>query len=185
MTILPYLHFVAEHLETDHSLLDKSFIGGKYFLELLNFDVARIVLEIWNPLPNYSTELQLNFLKCDSVLFSLLLAEASFPWYSAGLFSSRPPNTREKRPLLTGNVVFLLFYIPVSQDSFYFRSLHREYKTKTLNSYHRISRSKINYCNVFVVRFYTLQLITCTEHKMFVSQALPKSIIWVDADHTD
>ena len=74
-----------------------------------------------------------------------------FPSASIGLFSlvfsrsfsSRPPNTREKRPLLTGNVLFLLFYIPVSKGSFYFRSLHREYKTKTSNSNHRISRSKM------------------------------------------
>ena len=154
-------------------------------MESLNFDVARIVLEIWNALPNYSTELKLNFLKCDSVLFSFLLASASFPWYSAGLFSSRPPNTREKRPLLTGNVLFLLFYIPVSKGSFYFRSLHQKYKTKTSNSNHRISRSKMNCCKVFVLHFYTLRLITCTEHKMFVSQAPAKSIIWVDADHTD
>ena len=105
------------------------------------------MLEIWNALPNYSTELKLNFLKCDSVLFSLL-AENSFPWYSAGIFSCRPPNTREKKPLLTRNVLFLLFYIPVSKDSFYFISLHREYKTKTSNSNHGISRSKMNGCTL-------------------------------------
>lgn len=87
-------------------------------MESLNFDVARIVLEIWNALPNYSTELKLNFLKCDSVLFSLLLASPSFPWYSADLFSSRPPNTREKRPLLTGNVLFLLFIFQCQKARF-------------------------------------------------------------------
>ena len=65
-----------------------------------------------------------------------------------GCLSPRPPNTREKRRLLTGDVLFFFFYIPVSKDSFYFRSLHREYKTKTWNSNHGISRSKMNGCTL-------------------------------------
>lgn len=109
-----------------------------------------------------------------------------FPGIQRVLFPpARQIPGKRARPLLTGNVLFLLFYIPVSKGSFYFRLLHRQYKTKTSNSNHRISRSKMNCCKVFVPHFYTLRLITCTEHKMFVSQAPPKSIIWVDADHTN